>query len=289
MQPATTVHGFYLVHKPVGPSSAAVTNRLKWLLKQSGQPKGIKIGHGSDVASEPTEAQSLACAKVGAAKAPRPPKIKVGHGGTLDPLADGLLPIGVGKATKQLQTLLEGPKTYTFTLTFGTQTTTDDAVGEILTTSPHRPTEAELLAVLPQFTGPITQTPPAFSALKIEGQRAYKLARAGAEVVMQPRPVTIHSLKILECQPLQSSNPITLQSCLLEAQVSKGTYIRALARDIAAALGTFGHTTTLTRTHHGPFSLEQAVSYETLDKALQSGDTHTYLLPLAELPEQSVR
>ncbi|RYE60689.1 MAG: tRNA pseudouridine(55) synthase TruB, partial [Hyphomicrobiales bacterium] len=160
--PATTVHGFYVVYKPVGPSSAGITNRLKWLLKkQCGQPKGVKIGHG----------------------------------GTLDPLADGILPIGVGKATKQLQALLEGPKTYTFTLQFGTQTTTDDAEGEATATSDVRPTEAQLTAVLPQFTGPILQTPPAFSALKINGERAYKLARAGEVVEMQPRPVTIHSLR----------------------------------------------------------------------------------------------
>lgn len=251
--PATTVHGFYVVYKPVGPSSAGITNRLKWLLKNHcGQPRGVKIGHG----------------------------------GTLDPLADGLLPIGVGKATKQLQALLEGPKTYTFTLTFGTQTTTDDAEGDPVATSTARPTQAEIQAVLPQFTGPILQTPPPFSALKVNGERAYKLARAGEAPVMQPRPVTIHSLEIIESHPLISSNPHTLISCLLSATVSKGTYIRSLARDIALATGTFGHVTTLTRTHHGPFSLQQAVTHEMLDKALASGDTHTYLLPLAELPDQ---
>lgn len=242
MQPTLPpLNGFYIVEKPTGPSSAAVTNRLKWLLKQLGYPKGIKIGHG----------------------------------GTLDPLADGLLPIGVGRATKQLQSLLEGPKTYTFTLTFGTQTTTDDAEGEPTVTSPHRPTEAELLAVLPQFTGEITQTPPTFSALKINGQRAYKLARAGEDVTMTPRQVTIHSLKLLHYSPQQS---------LLEAAVSKGTYIRTLARDLATALGTVGHVTTLTRTVHGPFTLAQAIPYQTLDKALQSGDMHTYLLPLLAVP-----
>ncbi|PZP38844.1 MAG: tRNA pseudouridine(55) synthase TruB [Pseudomonas fluorescens] len=230
-----------MVYKPVGPSSAGITNRVKWLLKkQCGQPKGIKIGHG----------------------------------GTLDPLADGLLPVGVGKGTKQLQMLLDGPKTYTFTLTFGTQTTTDDAEGEPVAHSDHRPTEADLRAILPQFTGPITQTPPAFSALKINGQRAYALARAGEEVVMQPRSVTIHALNLLEFQG---------ESCLLEASVSKGTYIRSLARDIAIALGTVGHVTTLTRTGHGPFTLSQSVSYQTLDNALQSGDMHTYLLPLLDV------
>ncbi|TKW61939.1 MAG: tRNA pseudouridine(55) synthase TruB [Blastochloris viridis] len=244
-QPATTVHGFYVVYKPVGPSSAGITNRLKWLLKKEcGQPKGVKIGHG----------------------------------GTLDPLADGLLPIGVGKATKQLQALLEGPKTYTFTLKFGSQTTTDDTEGEVVARSDIRPTEAELSAILPQFTGDISQQPPIFSALKIDGQRAYKLAREGAEVQLEPRRITIHNLKVLTFSP---------ESALLEAEVSKGTYIRALARDIALALGTVGYVTTLTRIKHGPFGAEQAVTYEMLDKALQSGDTHSYLLPLAVPPEQA--
>lgn len=242
--PATTVHGFYVVTKPVGPSSAGITNRLKWLLKNKcGQPKGVKIGHG----------------------------------GTLDPLADGILPVGVGKATKQLQALLDGPKTYTFTLVFGTQTTTDDTEGEPVAHSGVRPTATQIAAILPQFTGPILQTPSAFSALKINGQRAYKLARAGETVEMQSRPVTIHSLKMLENGP---------DHAFFEASVSKGTYIRSLAKDIALALGTVGHVTTLTRTAHGPFTLQQAVTYEKLDNALASGDTHTYLLPLAELLDQ---
>ena len=244
-QPATTVHGFYVVYKPVGPTSAGVTNRLKWLLKKHcNQPKAIKIGHG----------------------------------GTLDPLADGLLPIGVGKATKQLQALLEGVKTYTFTLTFGIQTSTDDSEGDVIATSDKRPTESEIRTVLPQFTGSIQQMPPAFSALKINGQRAYKLAREGAEVQLEARTITISQLKVLE---------FSSEKALLEAEVSKGTYIRALARDIALALGTVGHVTTLTRIQHGPFTLGQAVSYEMLDKALQTGDTHSYLLPLAVPPEQA--
>lgn len=248
MQNATTpapLNGFYLVHKPVGPSSAGITGRLKWLITQSGHPKK---GPGA---------------------------LRIGHGGTLDPLADGLLPIGLGKATKQLQALLEGPKTYTFTLTFGASTTTDDAEGEITATSDVRPTETDLLAILPQFTGPITQTPPSFSALKINGQRAYKLARAGEEVILAPREVTIHSLKILN---------YSAQSTLLEAQVSKGTYIRTLAKNLAEALGSVGHVTTLTRTAHGPFLLSDAVGLETLDKALLSGDMHTYLLPPLDVP-----
>jgi tRNA pseudouridine55 synthase len=249
-QPPTTVHGFYVVYKPVGPTSAGVTNRLKWLLKKHcGQPKGVKIGHG----------------------------------GTLDPLADGLLPIGVGKATKQLQALLEGVKTYTFTLNFGTQTSTDDTEGEVVATSDKRPTEAELFAILPHFTGPISQQPPAFSALKIDGQRAYKLARAGEDVQLEPRQVTIHSLKCLKTE--RDTQNAKLKTVLLEAEVSKGTYIRALARDIALALGTVGHVTTLTRIQHGPFTLQNAVTYEMLDKALQNGDTHTYLLPLDGLPD----
>ncbi len=250
-----TLSGFYLVHKPVGPSSAAIVARLKWLLAKSGIPKK------------------------------GPGRIVIGHGGTLDPLADGLLPIGLGKATKQLQALLEGPKTYTFTLTFGTSTTTDDAEGEILQTSDVRPTETDLLNILPTFTGVITQTPPSFSALKVNGQRAYKLARAGEDVILQPREVTIHSLRLLESTPRDTQNA-KRETALLEAQVSKGTYIRTLAKNLAEALGTVGHVTTLTRTAHGPFQLKDAISLETLDKALSTGDTHTYLLPLAVPPEQ---
>lgn len=242
--------GFLLVNKPVGPSSAAITNRLKWLFKQNGYlPQGTK-------------------------------NIKIGHGGTLDPLADGLLPVGVGKATKQLQMLLDGPKTYQFTVQFGAQTATDDAEGELIATSESRPTAPQIQAILPQFTGPITQIPPVFSALKVGGQRAYALARAGQSPQLEPRQITIHKLTL---NPLPvTPNPLT--SATFVAEVSKGTYIRSLGRDLAMALGTVGHITKLCRTQHGPFTLEMAQTPETLDKAIQTGQIGTYLLPLLAVP-----
>lgn len=237
--------GFLLVNKPLGPSSAAITNRLKWLFKQAGYlPAGAK-------------------------------RIKIGHGGTLDPLATGLLPIGVGKATKQLQALLEGPKSYTFTVRFGTQTSTDDAEGEAVATSPVRPVRAQIEAVLPRFTGKISQTPPIYSALKVGGERAYALARQGQAPRLEPRTVTIDNIQIIE---------INNDNATLAAKVSKGTYIRSLGRDIALALGTVGHITALCRTQHGPFTLDMAQTPETLDKALQSGQIGTYLLPLLAVP-----
>lgn len=242
--------GFLLVNKPLGPPSAAVTNRLKWLFKQNGYlPQGTK-------------------------------NIKIGHGGTLDPLASGLLPVGVGKATKQLQMLLDGPKMYQFTVQFGTQTATDDAEGELVSTSTSRPTPAQIQAILPQFTGPITQIPPVFSALKVGGQRAYALARAGQSPQLEPRQITIHSLTF-NPEP-EPQNPLT--SATFTAEVSKGTYIRSLARDIALALNTVGHVSMLCRTQHGPFTLEMAQTPETLDKALQTGQIGTYLLPLLAVP-----
>lgn len=236
------LNGFMLVHKPAGPSSAAISNHIKWMLKQQGYPKGIKIGHG----------------------------------GTLDPFATGLLPIGIGKATKQLQQLLDGPKTYTFTLQFGTQTDTGDLTGVPVATSPARPTEAELCAILPQLTGPILQTPPAFSALKVNGQRAYTLARAGETVALAPREITIYELKMIEYHT---------DYAVFSAAVSKGTYIRTLGEDIAKAAGTVGHLTTLCRTQHGPFQLVDAFLPEDVDNAIVSGHIATHLFPLlAELP-----
>lgn len=235
------LNGFFIVNKPQGPSSAAISNRIKWLLKQAGYPKNIKIGHG----------------------------------GTLDPLATGVLPIGVGRATKQLQALLDGPKTYTFTATFGAATTSGDLAGETTETSLVRPNRPQIEAILSQFTGPITQIPPAFSALKVGGQRAYALARQGQTVELQPRAVTIHSLELLETTP---------ESATFRAAVSKGTYIRTLAEDIAKALGTVAHTTMLCRVQHGPFALTQAVDAETLDTALKSGHITAYLHPLDASP-----
>ncbi len=198
-------------------------------------------------------------------------KVKVGHGGTLDPLATGVLPIAVGEATKLAGRMLDASKTYAFTLAFGAETTTLDAEGEVCATSEVRPTRGEIDAVLPAFTGPIDQVPPAYSALKVDGQRAYDLARAGEEVVLATRAVTIHALDIVETTP---------ESVTLLANVSKGTYIRSLARDLAHALGTVGHVTMLRRVKAGPFVIETAISLDKLNELGKGAPLEEMILPL---------
>ncbi|MCG7346709.1 tRNA pseudouridine(55) synthase TruB [Sphingomonas sp. ACRSK] len=201
-------------------------------------------------------------------------RFKVGHGGTLDPLATGVLPIALGEATKLAGRMLDSDKVYDFTVQFGAQTDTLDREGAVIAESDVRPTRAALEAVLAQFTGPIAQVPPAYSALKVDGQRAYDLARAGEEVVLKSRDVTIHALTIAE------AGDGALEEATLTAHVSKGTYIRSLARDIALALGSVGHVTMLRRVKAGPFGLDAAIS---LDKLAELGKGHALaqaLLPL---------
>ena len=200
-------------------------------------------------------------------------KIKVGHGGTLDPLAEGVLPIALGEATKLAGRMLDASKIYDFTVKFGEETDTLDTEGEVVERSDGRPTLAEIAAVLPQFTGPIEQVPPAYSALKVDGRRAYDLARAGEVVELQTRAVTIHALIIADRQ--HARDEITLT-----AHVSKGTYIRSLARDMARALGTCGHVTYLRRTKAGPFREEQAISLDKLNEIANGAQLSDLLLPL---------
>ena len=203
-------------------------------------------------------------------------KAKVGHGGTLDPLATGVLPIAIGEATKLAGRMLDSDKVYDFTIRFGEQTATLDAEGKVIATSDVRPTAVQLEAVLSRFTGPIAQVPPAYSALKVDGQRAYDLARAGEEVVLATRDVTIHALTL---SPASGDAP--LQEATLTAHVSKGTYIRSLARDIALALGTVGHVTYLRRTKAGPFTLDQAITLDKLDEVAKARSLEHSLLPLS--------
>ncbi len=198
-------------------------------------------------------------------------KFKVGHGGTLDPLATGVLPIALGEATKLAGRMLDSDKVYDFTIGFGVQTDTLDLEGKEVATSDVRPTLAQVEAVLPRFTGPIEQVPPAYSALKVDGERAYDLARAGEEVKLASRAVTIHALTI---------EGHDADSATLRAHVSKGTYIRSLARDIALALGTVGHVTMLRRVKAGPFTLESAISLDKLDEAAKARSLEQLLLPL---------
>lgn len=202
-------------------------------------------------------------------------KLKVGHGGTLDPLATGVLPIALGEATKLAGRMLDSDKVYDFTIGFGVQTDTLDLEGRVIAESDVRPTLAAVEAVLPGFTGPIEQVPPAYSALKVDGERAYDLARAGADVVLAGRRVTVHSLQVLQREPGEELGSVTLT-----AHVSKGTYIRSLARDIALALGTVGHVTMLRRTRAGPFGLAHAISLDKLAELGNARGLEAILLPL---------
>jgi tRNA pseudouridine55 synthase len=222
-------------------------------------------------------------------------KFKVGHGGTLDPLATGVLPVAVGEATKLAGRMLDSDKIYDFTVRFGEETDTLDAEGKAIATSAIRPARAEIDAVLPRFTGPIDQIPPAYSALKVDGERAYDLARAGEAVTLASRAVTIHALQILPgtgrgtaaeggggggAPQATSSAEEELSEVTLMAHVSKGTYIRSLARDVAHALGTVGHVTMLRRTKAGPFGLESAISLDKLAEAAKDRALEHLLLPL---------
>jgi tRNA pseudouridine55 synthase len=220
-------------------------------------------------------------------------KTKVGHGGTLDPLAEGVLPIALGEATKLAGRMLDSDKIYVFTVQFGAETSTLDTEGEVVATSDVRPTLADVEAVLPRFTGRIEQVPPAYSALKVGGQRAYDLARAGEVVELKARAVTIFSLSV-QAEPVEalhfssegkdgpstSSGRTGLEEVTLEAHVSKGTYIRSLARDIAYALGTCGHVTYLRRTKAGPFVEIQAISLDMLEETAKGRGLQDLLLPL---------
>jgi tRNA pseudouridine55 synthase len=197
---------------------------------------------------------------------------KAGHAGTLDPLASGILPIALGEATKTVPYAVDSSKSYRFTLRFGEARATDDAEGAIVQTSAHRPSDDEIRAILPEFTGLITQVPPAFSAIKIQGERAYDLARAGEVVELAPRQVLIHSVRLL-ARP----NPDEAQ---FEVVSGKGAYMRALGRDLAIGLRTCGHIRDLRRTAVGPFTEERAISLETLKALGHSPAAFEHLLPV---------
>lgn len=186
---------------------------------------------------------------------------KLGHAGTLDPFASGVLPLALGEATKSMPYLAFKDKGYIFDLTFGEQRDSDDREGQVVATNDHVPTEAEIRAVLPQFTGIISQIPPIYSAIHIDGKRAYARARAGEEFTMPARQVEIISLEFLEM--------LSAKTARLAVHCGSGTYVRALGRDIATALGTLGYLEELQRSHVGRFSLNDAIS---VDNALKTGD-----------------
>ncbi len=282
--------GWLIIDKPVGLGSTQIVSAVKRALREGGYPK-----------------------------------VKVGHGGTLDPLASGVLPIALGEATKLCGRMLDADKGYDFTIAFGEQTDTLDREGPVIETSPVRPTLASVEAALPRFTGPIEQVPPIYSALKVDGKRAYALARAGEDVAMKTRAVTIHALSIvpplpslfppsLTRHPSESwdlpeagalpaaSDPslrwdddlqrAVLDQVTLTARVSKGTYIRSLARDIAIAVDTVGHIAMLRRTKAGPFTLGQAISLDKLGEMAHARRLEDLILPLTagldDIPALSV-
>lgn len=205
---------------------------------------------------------------------------KAGHAGTLDPLATGILPIALGEATKVVPQVQDGIKVYRFAIGWGKATSTDDTEGEVIATSDVRPDRAALEAVLPRFTGTIMQRPPAFSAIKVDGERAYDLARAGEVVELAARPIDIDAINLVEHGT---------DTTILEVTCGKGTYVRALARDIAAALGTVGHVTSLHRAAVGPFTDADAVTIEQMEAAEAGAARDALITPLAsglaELPE----
>ena len=174
---------------------------------------------------------------------------KAGHAGTLDPLATGILPIALGEATKTVPFAVDGEKAYRFTVRFGIETDTDDAEGQIVRTSEKLPTAQEIASILADFTGEISQVPPTFSAIKVEGNRAYDLARSGEDVVLEPRWIVVEDLRLID---------MTDGAAVLEAECGKGTYVRALARDMGRALGSAAHVINLRRTRVGAF--DEAVS-----------------------------
>ena len=188
---------------------------------------------------------------------------KAGHAGTLDPLATGILPIALGEATKTVPFAVDGEKAYRFTVLFGAETDTDDAEGRIVRTSDALPSAADIEAVLERFIGTINQVPPSYSAIKVDGNRAYDLARSGEEVVLEARPVLIEELRLVD-MPDRSS-------AVFEAECGKGTYVRALARDMGRTLGSAAHVIALRRTRVGSFDEEASVGLDELRAAAQAG------------------
>ena len=212
------VHGWLILDKPSGIGSTPLVGKAKWALQAQ----------------------------------------KCGHAGTLDPLATGVLALAFGEATKTVQYVMDGDKSYRFTVRWGIATNTDDSEGEPVNTSDERPTREQIEAAIPQFIGTIQQVPPAYSAIKINGERSYALARKGEEVALSARPIRMDDLRLID-QP-------DADTAIFEMTCGKGGYVRAIGRDLGQNLGCFGHITQLRRTRTGPFTLEDAISLENLEE-----------------------
>jgi len=235
------ISGWVILDKPAGPTSTAMVNKVRWAFDAR----------------------------------------KAGHAGTLDPGATGLLAVALGEATKVLPHITDALKAYRFTLRMGVATTTDDAEGEVLATSEDRPDDAALAAALPAFTGWIQQVPPRFSAVKVEGARAYDLAREEEAFELAPRPLYVDSLSLV-ARP----DP---DHAVLEMVCGKGGYVRAVARDLGTRLGCLGHVTELRRLWSGPFDLAGALTLDALEDLARTHALDAHLRPiedgLAGLPE----
>lgn len=235
------ISGWLVVDKPAGLTSTAVVNKVRWALEAK----------------------------------------KAGHAGTLDPEATGVLAVALGEATKTVPYITDALKAYTFTVRLGQATNTDDAEGEVIAQSDARPLDEDIKAALPQFLGEIQQVPPKFSAVKIDGQRAYKLARDGEDIELAARPLWVEEL-ILVDRP--DEDHVTL-----EMTCGKGGYVRSIARDLGAALGCHGHVRELRRIWSGPFDAEEGISLDEINEKARTTELDQYLRPLeeglADLPE----
>ncbi|MCK4861560.1 MAG: tRNA pseudouridine(55) synthase TruB [Rhodobacteraceae bacterium] len=226
------ISGWLIVDKPLGVTSSAVVNKAKWAF----------------------DAQ------------------KAGHAGTLDPEATGVLAIAFGEATKTVPYVTDSMKAYRFTVRLGQATNTDDGEGEVVSESDNRPTEDEIRAALPAFSGNIMQVPPQYSAVKVDGERAYKRARDGEEMELAARPLLVESLEVVEMPDADHA--------IIEMTCGKGGYVRSIARDLGQALGCFGHVVQLRRVWAGPFEVSDGISFETLDEMAKDRKLDDFLLPL---------
>jgi tRNA pseudouridine55 synthase len=235
------VNGWLVLDKPLGITSAQAVAAVKRIVT-----RGSRIADGQKrfANHEPRTA------------------LKIGHAGTLDPLASGILPLALGEATKTVQYAFATSKAYAFTVTWGERRDTDDAEGKVVETRPIRHGMSQIVTLLPAFTGKIMQVPPAYAAVKVEGNRAYALARAGQEVRLNAREVCINRLELVDS---------SAESARFVTECGKGTYIRSLARDMALALGTVGYVSALRRTRVGCFGEEDAISLENLEKMVHNG------------------
>ncbi|MDG2299123.1 MAG: tRNA pseudouridine(55) synthase TruB [Planktomarina sp.] len=228
------ISGWLLIDKPSGMTSSTVVNKVRWAFDAK----------------------------------------KAGHAGTLDPDATGLLAIALGEATKTIPYVTNAKKSYSFCIKMGTATNTDDAGGEVIATSAKRPTDTELIEKLKTFQGETMQVPPKFSAVKIDGERAYKLARAGNEVKVSARPLLVSKLILIE-RP-------SVDTAILEMTCGKGGYVRAIARDLGDALGCYAHVLNLRRVWAGPFNLKSCITLKTIESFAKTLDIDQFLLPLEE-------